>query len=238
MPPHTRVPMTSVESDGPRSRRLAGRGATLAVVWALAATFVLPACSNFTVTPAPTAAVGSLPPTLTETPTTDASPTGSTATTRTQAPAGGAPRPAPSRIRIPAIGVNSTLVRLGLNADGTLAVPTKAMTAGWYTGSPIPGDVGPAIIAGHVHWSGIPAVFAHLADLTRGDRIVVTRTDGTATTFIVSRVASYPKTRFPTTLVYGNLEYPGLRLITCGGFDRAAHAYEANIVVFASRTTT
>jgi hypothetical protein len=90
------------------------------------------------------------------------------------------------------------------------------------------------VIAGHVHWSGIPGVFARLADLTPGDRIVVVRSDGTTVTFAVDRVATYAKARFPTALVYGSLDVAGLRLITCGGYDRAARAYEANVIVFAT----
>ena len=143
----------------------------------------------------------------------------------------------PVRIRVPAIGVDATLVRLGLTPDGALAVPTRAMTAGWYTGSPVPGRVGPAVIAGHVHWSGIPAVFAHLDDLTPGDRIIVSRSDGTTAAFTVDRVATYAKARFPTALVYGPLDVPGLRLITCGGFDPVARAYESNVIVFATLAT-
>jgi sortase (surface protein transpeptidase) len=144
---------------------------------------------------------------------------------------------APTSLVIPAIGVNTSLVRLGLAKDGTLEVPAKAMTAGWYTGSPAPGLVGPSIIAGHVHWSGIPAVFAHLAELRQGDRVSITRSDGTAVVFTVDRVATFPKTQFPTELVYGDIAYPGLRLITCGGYDPVAKAYEDNVVVFATRAT-
>jgi sortase (surface protein transpeptidase) len=144
---------------------------------------------------------------------------------------------APVRLVVPAIGVDAALVRLGLTGAGALDVPTTAMSAGWYTGSPVPGRIGPAVIAGHVHWSGVPGVFAHLADLGVGDRIVVTRSDGTAATFAVERVATYAKTRFPTKLVYGSLEVAGLRLITCGGYDATAHAYEANVIAFATLVT-
>jgi sortase (surface protein transpeptidase) len=147
-------------------------------------------------------------------------------------------RLAPTLLRIPAIGVNSTLVTLGLAKDGTLEVPAQAMSAGWYTGSPVPGLVGPSVIAGHVHWSGIPAVFAHLADLKPADRVIVSFSDATTVTFAVDRVATYPKTQFPTELVYGDIAYPGLRLITCGGYDLVAKAYEANVIVFATRVTT
>lgn len=162
----------------------------------------------------------------------------SVAPARSSAAALGSTRLTPVRIRVPAIGVDAPLVRLGLTSDGALAVPARAMTAGWYTGSPVPGVVGPAVIAGHVHWSGIPAVFAHLADLTRGDRIVVSRSDGSVVTFTVDRVATYPKTRFPTALVYGSLDVPGLRLITCGGFDPVSRTYEANVIAFATRVMT
>jgi sortase (surface protein transpeptidase) len=134
--------------------------------------------------------------------------------------------------------VNSTLVTLGLAKDGTLEVPAQAMTAGWYTGSPVPGLEGPSVIAGHVHWSGIPAVFAHLTDLKPADRVIVSLSDATTVTFAVDRVATYPKTQFPTDLVYGDIAYPGLRLITCGGYDPVAKAYEANVIVFATRVTT
>ncbi len=180
--------------------------------------------------------------------TTTASPTSTRApatTTPSTAIAAGGAAPAPGtagltpvRIRVPAIGVDATLVRLGLTSYGALAVPTRAMTAGWYTGSPVPGRVGPAVIAGHVHWSGVPAVFAHLADLRPGDRVMVSRSDGTTATFVVDRVATYPKTRFPTALVYGSLDVPGLRIITCGGFDPVARAYEANVIVFANLAPT
>jgi sortase (surface protein transpeptidase) len=111
------------------------------------------------------------------------------------------------------------------------------MTAGWYTGSAVPGRVGPAVIAGHVHWSGIPAVFARLAELAPGDRVIVSLSDGTTATFGVDRVGTYAKKRFPTSLVYGPLAVPGLRLITCGGYDRATRTYDANVIVFATLAT-
>ena len=229
---------------GTTTRRLA----TVGVAWAaaggiaIAVALFIAGGSHPTVNSAPTT-TGANIPAATPSPT---SSTPAPATTTHAAPiAAGGAAPArgtagltPVRIRVPAIGVDATLVRLGLTSDGALAVPTRAMTAGWYTGSPVPGRVGPAVIAGHVHWSGVPAVFAHLADLRPGDRVIVSRSDGTTATFVVDRVATYPKTRFPTALVYGSLDVPGLRLITCGGFDPVARAYEANVIVFATLATT
>ena len=212
--------------------RLAARGlAILAAAMAVAGVLTISGCSNRTATTAPAPASPSAVAATPAPPATDVgSATAAASTSTTQL--------APTLVRIPAIGVTSTLVRLGLAKDGSLDVPTEAMTAGWYTGSPVPGLVGPSVIAGHVHWSGIPAVFAHLADLKRGDRAIVSLSDGTTVIFAVDRVATYAKTQFPTELVYGDIAYPGLRLITCGGFDPVAKAYEANVIVFATRVST
>lgn len=144
----------------------------------------------------------------------------------------------PTTITVPAIGVSSTLVELGLTDEGALDVPTEPMAAGWYTGSPVPGLVGPSVVVGHVHWDGVPGVFARLADLSIGDSVMVSRSDGSTVAFAVDLVTTYPKTEFPTELVYGNIGYPGLRLITCGGYDPVARSYEANVIVFATRVTT
>ncbi len=148
--------------------------------------------------------------------------------------AGTMPASTPVRVRIPSIGVDSDLMGLGLQPDGTLEVPPDGFPAGWYTGSPTPGELGPAIIAGHVDWAGRPGVFFDLRELSTGDHIAITRQDGSTARFRVTRVAQFDKDHFPTQAVYGDLDHAGLRLITCGGpFDRQARSYEDNLVVFA-----
>lgn len=142
-------------------------------------------------------------------------------------------RSTPVRLRIAAIGVDSGLMELGLRADGSLEVPPSGFPAGWYTGGPTPGELGPAVIAGHIDLKG-PGVFYNLHNLKPGDQVIVTRVDGTKPAFRITKVAVYPKDQFPTELVYGNLDQAGLRLITCGGpFDSRSGHYEDNIVVFA-----
>ncbi len=142
-------------------------------------------------------------------------------------------RSAPVRVRIPAIGLDSRLMALGLAPDGSLEVPPTGFPAGWYTGGPTPGELGPAVLLGHVDWNG-PAVFEDLHAVRRGALVTVTRADGSAPTFRVTRVARFPKDHFPTDLVYGNLDHAGLRLITCGGAVNAFTGhYEDNVVVFA-----
>ena len=142
-------------------------------------------------------------------------------------------RSVPVRLQIAAIGVDSVLIGLGLKADGTMQVPPGGFPAGWYTGAPTPGELGPAIIAGHIDMSG-PGVFYNLHNLKAGNTVTVTRKDGSKPVFRVTRVAQFPKAQFPTTLVYGNIARAGLRLITCGGsFNSQTGHYEDNIVAFA-----
>jgi sortase (surface protein transpeptidase) len=140
------------------------------------------------------------------------------------------------RLDIPSIGVHtSTFVDLGRAADGSIEVPTSFAAVGFYTPGPTPGQFGPAVIAGHVDSHQGPAVFYRLGALRAGARVSVGRQDGSTATFVVDKVASYPKARFPTTEVYGNTTSRAeLRLITCGGsFDDRSGHYVDNVIAFA-----
>ena len=142
---------------------------------------------------------------------------------------------APATLAIPEIGVQTRLITLGLTAQGTVQVPPTTSVAGWYTRSPRPGAVGPAIILGHIDSTQGPGVFFRLPGLRPGDPIYVRRSDGSAVEFLVTAVQSYLKAHFPTEAVYGPTPDAELRLITCGGaFDAATSHYLSNIVVYAT----
>jgi sortase (surface protein transpeptidase) len=144
------------------------------------------------------------------------------------------PRGAPARVAIPAIGVDAAVVRLGLNRDGTLAVPASSGVAGWYKLGVKPGEPGPAVIVGHVDSTSGPAVFYRLGGLTPGTRVRVSWRTGSSVRFSVYAVREYAKSAFPTALVYGLTRRPELRLVTCGGpFDEQTGHYLDNVVVFA-----
>jgi sortase (surface protein transpeptidase) len=148
------------------------------------------------------------------------------------------PASTPTRVAIPAIGVDSSLLQLGLNPDRTVQVPplSRDSKAGWYRGSPTPGQLGPSLILGHVDSAEYgPGVFFKLGALEPGQIVEVTRADSTVAVFRIDRVAAFPKNMFPTIEVYGDTRNAQLRLITCGGkFDFSSRSYESNIVVFAS----
>ena len=144
------------------------------------------------------------------------------------------PESHPVAVSIPKLGVRSRLDDLGLGRDGAMEVPENPARAGWFSGGPAPGALGPAVIAGHVTWDGAPAFFHRLGTLQRGDQVTVTREDGKTAVFTVTRVARFSKSQFPSRAVYGRIAHAGLRLITCGGtYDAARHRYLDNVVVFA-----
>ena len=122
------------------------------------------------------------------------------------------------------------------STSGSIDVPSVHTPgqAGWYTFSPRPGDPGPAIILGHVDGDHKKGVFWSLKDVQVGDKITITRADGSDLVYVVSRRDSVPKDVFPTQAVYGNTPDSQLRVITCGGvFDRTVKSYKDNIIVWA-----
>jgi hypothetical protein len=172
-------------------------------------------------------------PTTTATPAAAATPTGTARSEkRTPVP----PVAAPTRLSIPSIGVDDSLITVGLTEDGKIEVPQGKQfdKPAWLRTGPRPGQIGPAVIEGHVDSFKGPSVFHRLAGIKRGQEAQVERQDGSTVTFVVYDVRSFPKDEFPTAAVYGISPGPELRLLTCGGeFDRAAKRYLNNIVVFA-----
>jgi LPXTG-site transpeptidase (sortase) family protein len=139
-------------------------------------------------------------------------------------------------LQIPAIEVDTPVMRLGLAPDGSVQVPpiTADDRAGWYRHSPTPGQTGPSVILGHVTVGAYGAgVFRDLARLNRGDRIVARLENGTAAVFTAGAVRTVAQADFPTDDVYGNVGRPELRLITCGG-PRTGDGYRDSVIVFAA----
>ncbi|CAL9651271.1 hypothetical protein SUDANB21_06649 [Streptomyces sp. enrichment culture] len=172
-----------------------------------------------------------------------------TGTPGNRAPAGAGspvagPRPlarsVPVGLEIPAIGVDTPVVRLGLAPDRTVEVPpiTADDPAGWYRYSPTPGRPGPSVILGHVTVGAYgDGVFRQLARLRRDDGITVRLENGTAAEFAVTSVRTVAKADFPTEDVYGDTPRPELRLVTCGG-PLEDGEYRDNVIVFAALRAT
>jgi hypothetical protein len=146
-------------------------------------------------------------------------------------------RSVPVHLRIPRVGIDTSLLSLGLNPDGTLQLPPDQPNApaGWYENLASPGEAGPAVIVGHLDAPQSEAVFFNLGALHAGDHILVTRADHSVAEFTVREAGLYPKESFPSEAVYGPSDVPVLRLITCGGAYTPA-GYTQNVVVFAAMT--
>lgn len=144
----------------------------------------------------------------------------------------------PLELTIPAISLTVSLSTLGLNADGTVQVPTDVQQPGWYHLGPSPGEIGSAVILGHVDSTQGPGVFFKLPTLVAGDVIDVGLADGVTAQFKVTSVATYLKANFPDQAVYTSDGHSTLQLVTCGGnFDTTTGHYLSNIVVSASLET-
>jgi hypothetical protein len=140
----------------------------------------------------------------------------------------------PAHLTVSSIGVSTDLQALKLLKDGSLQAPSRWAEAGWYSGGAAPGEIGPAVIVGHIDSTRGPAVFYRLRQIVVGARILITDRDGTPVRFVVDDVHAYPKDTFPTVTVYGPTPIPELRLITCTGeFDPEVRSYRSNLVVFA-----
>lgn len=175
----------------------------------------------------PSAAHG--PPTSSSTPTTP----------KTANPPAALARSVPVALRIPAIGISVSLGTLGLNPDRTVEVPTNYQQPGWYRLGPTPGQVGSAVILGHVDDKSGPAVFYKLPTLRAGDKVDVSLADGAVAHFAVKTVESYLKTQFPSRKVYASHGYSGLQLVTCGGaFDTRTGHYLSNVVAYTTLVST
>jgi Sortase domain len=145
----------------------------------------------------------------------------------------------PTRVRIPAINVNAPLMSLSLDSTGRLAPPPEQNRnlAGWYGGGASPGEIGTAVIAGHVDNNKGPAVFYSLGALKKGAEVDVDRADGVTAVFTVDAVVAYDARAFPNDKVYADSDRAELRVITCGaGFDKKHYDYMGNVVVFAHLT--
>jgi len=152
----------------------------------------------------------------------------------------------PTRIRIPSIGVDAEIIKVGLKGKGERkhmeTPPGGENLAGWYSPKmpkdekPFarPGEVGAAVIAGHVDSKEGPDVFARLRELKRGAEILVTDKAGKTYMFKVARKTQTDKDQLDTDAIWNTPTHPALRLITCGGsFDGSTGHYRDNVTIFA-----
>jgi len=144
------------------------------------------------------------------------------------------PTARPVELLIPALDVHRPVEAVSASRSGVLNLPVNAWNAGWYTGGPVPGAPGDAVIEGHAGYPGKPLLFGRLTMLRPGDRIIVVLADRTRQLFLVSSITTVPVGSAPPGMAepYGP---PRLTLITCTGyFDKNNYSYSRRLVLNAT----
>jgi hypothetical protein len=157
-------------------------------------------------------------------------------TAKTATPTSPPGQPNPVRLVIPAISIDAPIESVGVLANGDMATPTQSPwdDAGWYNSGPRPGEVGSAVIDGHVNRpQGLPAIFWYLSELKVGDVVLVRDAAGTTRTFHVTRLVFYPPAEAPLQEIFGNQGGTYLNLVTCAGdWIPSQHQTTLRLVVY------
>ncbi|HUO50200.1 MAG TPA: class F sortase [Candidatus Paceibacterota bacterium] len=145
----------------------------------------------------------------------------------------------PARLIIPSIGINAAIQNAGINAQGNMQVPSNFTDVAWYKYGAVPGQVGSAVIDGHVdNGLGLDGVFKHLADVNVGDDVFVQTRGGQQLHFVVTDIEVYPYTQAPSLLIFGQKDAARLNLITCDGtWVKGKDTYNERLVVFTRLVT-
>ncbi|PKR77678.1 class F sortase [Halalkalibacillus sediminis] len=140
---------------------------------------------------------------------------------------------APTRIEIPAIGVDTVIEHVGLLDNGQMDVPDGPDNVAWFEPGTQPGAPGNSVIAGHVDDTVNPAVFYDLHKLEPGDEVIVTDENGEKLTFEVFEKEVYPREDSPVKEIFGYSHRSLLNLITCEGeYDEETTEREDRLVVY------
>jgi sortase A len=142
----------------------------------------------------------------------------------------------PSKLSIESIGVDAPVESVGV-LDGAMAVPTTPESVGWYEFGTVPGDIGSAVLAGHVNWKDNPnAVFTNLKNVKIGDIIQITNSNGQVVLFIVEKIESYPLYSDTNEVFSSNDGLAHLNLITCSGlWNSIIRSHELRLVIFTTK---
>ena len=141
---------------------------------------------------------------------------------------------APARLVIAAAAVDASVVPVPSESAAKLPAHLDGDHVGWFDGTTRPGNVGVAVLAGHVVYSGRDAVFAHLDDLHVGDTVMVKDDGPEAVRFTVRAVYRWTKAALPES-AYAPTPERTVVLVTCSrmpGVD--AGPYTENLVVVAA----
>lgn len=140
----------------------------------------------------------------------------------------------PMRLQIPALNIDATVQHVGINAKGNMGVPNNFTDVGWYKYGTTPGQLGSAVVDGHVsNGLSLPGVFKNLHEIKKGDDVYVVAADGSSMHFVVTDIQVYSYRDAPTDLIFKRSDRVRLNLITCdGSWLVADKTYTNRLVVY------
>lgn len=140
----------------------------------------------------------------------------------------------PTNLLIPSLNINANVQYVGINAKGNMGTPNNFTDVSWYKPGTVPGEIGSAVMAGHVdNGLALSGVFKHLSDIKPGDEVFVVRKDGSRIRFKVDRVVAYNYKDVPTASIFGAADEAHLNLVTCSGdWLGDQKTYEQRLVVY------
>ena len=144
--------------------------------------------------------------------------------------------PAPTRLVIPALGVDATVDGVGVQKDGAMVIPAAPTSVGWYRYGSAPGDpAGNTVIAGHVatREDGAGAL-APLRGASPGCASPSPPPTATKHRYEVVGRERIVKKALPVDEIFAREGNPLLVLITCGGeYLPELRSHRDNVVVTA-----
>ncbi len=153
---------------------------------------------------------------------------------------GGIPQGLPVRLKIPVIGVDSTIEDALITPDGRMDVPVGSVNVAWFSLGPHPGQIGSAVIGGHFGINnGRPFVFYNLDKIKIGDKIYIVDDKDATLAFIVRKISLFDRNADATTVFTSSDGLAHLNLITCEGvWNRINDSYPERRVVFTDAIPT
>ncbi len=149
------------------------------------------------------------------------------------------PTMTPVRLKISSINIDAAVQRVGIGKSGAMGVPSNFTDVAWYKYGVAPGELGSAVIDGHVdNGLSLDGVFKHLNEVKVGDDISVVDSGGIERHFTVSEVAIYGYKSVPTDRVFNQNDTARLNLVTCdGAWVKGEKTYDQRLVVYAVLTS-
>ncbi len=140
----------------------------------------------------------------------------------------------PKTLRIPKLGLEARIRRVGVSLNGEPVAPSNIFDVGWFEASGKPGQPGSVLLNGNVVGPTKAGIFANIHELISGDQIILERGDGTKLTYKVIKKQEYSQLDMSAATNPIDLSKQGLNLMTTvNKYNGLGTESEKRVIVFA-----